>query len=675
EYIEQKKELYAAAAWARKQLEQNPSASIGIVSLNLNSIREDIDHGFRSGFMPDTGNISTYTNQNLYSISIGQPLSVYPLVQTAINLLMLGTRSVDINTYDKLLHSPFIKGANEEYSKRAQFYYLLRQFGEQKIGFKALYWIHSERCHEFARCDEFIELLKSFELSVLSHAKQHTLNEWVVIFSEWLKLFGWPGERSLTSDEQQTVNAWQAALSQLGSLSSVVSGPVNFQTAIYQLNRILSDSRFQPETEETPVQILGLTGAAGMQFDCLWVLGMQDDAWPEKKITNPFIPRSCLKDYNVPGSSAELQYEKARKMTQQLIESSKYVVFSYTRQESDKECRPSPLIKSIDRDKNNYLDIYPKFISTIFSSARIEKFIDLENPAASVAKEVKGGSLLFKDQAACPFKAFARHRLHAQSLQNIDIGLNAMERGNLAHRSLQYLWQRLKDSENLHYKSDAEIQSLIVSVIDDAIKQQALYQPETFTDRFTELEKKRLQRLLSDWLSIERQRDQFKVVATEKKQEIKFSGINLQLRVDRIDELDNGRFVIIDYKTGQISVRDWDSENPKDPQLPLYAVTSEQKIVALAFASLKRGKLGYVGYSEEENLLPAIKTNNSIEWNQQIKIWRNVLTKLAENFCKGDINVDPTVTACRYCDLHSLCRVYDRIENPDDINREDTQDA
>lgn len=164
------------------------------------------------------------------------------------------------------------------------------------------------------------------------------------------------------------------------------------------------------------------------------------------------------------------------------------------------------------------------------------------------------------------------------------------------------------------------------------------------------------------------------MIATEEWRTILFEDIELHLRVDRVDELADGRCVIIDYKTGVVSKNDWETDNPNDPQLPLYAVTSAQEVAAIAFASLKRGKLGFVGQGDvnpdSDDCLPGIKQDADIAWQDRLDAWEQLLIQLANDFRQGKAIVDPTVMACRYCDLHSLCRIYERCENPDEIDQE-----
>jgi ATP-dependent helicase/nuclease subunit B len=670
QYTDNQSEIISAALWAKQHLENDQNTTIGIIAPNLSAIRDKIEYGFASVLTPQKWLDPNESIHKPYSISLGKSLSTYPLIHTALNLLSLGKRKVSINVLSALLHSPFITGATEEEATRAKFDAALRRIGEQQLSLKTLYWIAEERCEEYEQCKEFIQLLKTFEISFLSHARKQTLRLWTTTFSEWLTGFGWPGERSLDSDEHQVMTAWQSALTQLGSLDGL-SKPVSFSTALFQLNRLLTETRFQPETPETPIQISGIAGAAGMQFDYLWVMGMQDDNWPALMPVNAFIPITCQREFHIPTASADAQLELAKNITDKLIMSAKEVVFSYSSQEGDRLCRPSPLIKNLAIKEGND-GSYEDYKNTIFASSEIEVFIDINAPEIPAGQTANGGSSLFKDQSGCPFKAFARHRLYAEGLQQTDIGLSAAERGNLVHRALQYLWQRLKSLENLKYKTELELEEIIHSVVSEAIKLQISQQPETFTDRFTELEQQRLEQLLKQWLLIESERGEFKVIATEEWKTILFEDIELHLRVDRVDELADGRCVILDYKTGPVSKSDWESENPNDPQLPLYAVTNEQQVAAIAFASLKRGELRFIGQAESDDILPKVKSDTDLSWQEKLDNWEQTLIKLANDFRQGIAIVDPkksgkpSLKACRYCDLHALCRIHERIESMDD---------
>ena len=144
-----------------------------------------------------------------------------------------------------------------------------------------------------------------------------------------------------------------------------------------------------------------------------------------------------------------------------------------------------------------------------------------------------------------------------------------------------------------------------------------------------------------------------------------FEGIEIRLCIDRIDELAGGRSVIIDYKTGEVNRNDWDPDRFSEPQLPLYALTAGEAVAAIAFACLKRGQLRFVGEAEAAGLLPGVQAGADRPWAERLAAWRAVLTGLAQDYRNGQAAVRPaSEQVCRYCDLHSLCRIYERAQNP-----------
>ena len=218
DYSQSYDEYIAAACWARQLIEKQPDATIGIISPKLNTVRDAVERAFQSVFSPGALIHQEPERSRLFSISLGKPLATYPMINTAMDLLSLSKRTVSLNALGNLLHSPFVKDASLEHSQRANFYSALRQVGEQRLSFKSLRWIYEQRCNEHEQCETFIQLLKTFEIHFLSLARQQSLREWAIQFSEWLTLFGWPGERELNSDEYQTLRTWQSTLAQLGSL-------------------------------------------------------------------------------------------------------------------------------------------------------------------------------------------------------------------------------------------------------------------------------------------------------------------------------------------------------------------------------------------------------------------------------------------------------------------------
>ncbi|MDX1519294.1 MAG: hypothetical protein R3318_04170, partial [Gammaproteobacteria bacterium] len=143
-----------------------------------------------------------------YSITLGLPLSHYPVIHTALNILGLARRRIEIPVLSNVLRSPFDGGANVELDARSCFDAMLRERGEPDLTLKTMLRIaEGKKLKLHQQCKQFVERLKAFNVLFLSSAKSCTPGQWAITFSELLKQFGWPGDRILTSDEFQTIEA------------------------------------------------------------------------------------------------------------------------------------------------------------------------------------------------------------------------------------------------------------------------------------------------------------------------------------------------------------------------------------------------------------------------------------------------------------------------------------
>jgi probable DNA repair protein len=270
-------------------------------------------------------------------------------------------------------------------------------------------------------------------------------------------------------------------------------------------------------------------------------------------------------------------------------------------------------------------------------------------------KKIQGGTRVLSDQAACPFRAYARHRLHADELEEPAEGLDASQRGRLVHLLMQNVWDELKDSSALQ----RDLAPAIGRAAEAAVKEMAI------EGRFAELEKKRLARLAHEWFDkVERQRPPFSVVSTEEKRTIAFGGVQFDARIDRVDRLSTGGHAILDYKTGgsNITSRRWLGERPDEPQLPLYAVSAQEEIAAVVFAKFRPGDMRFVGLSRDKDALPKVAKPKE-GWQPLLADWKKEAERLGRSFAGGEAGVDPKkeLNTCRYCGLETLCRVYEKI--------------
>jgi RecB family exonuclease len=178
-------------------------------------------------------------------------------------------------------------------------------------------------------------------------------------------------------------------------------------------------------------------------------------------------------------------------------------------------------------------------------------------------------------------------------------------------------------------------------------------------ERFAAVELRRLKKVTAEWLEVEKAREPFEVVEPEKEREAEVGGVRFRLKLDRIDRLQDGSDVIVDYKTGFKTTTAWDGDRPDDPQLPLYSVVyGDRPLAGLAFGLVKAGEMKFRGVAAHDGIVPG---GQVIEMEPRIEEWRGVMERLAADFRAGHAQADPKDVnkSCRYCALAGLCRICD----------------
>ncbi|MGE5645032.1 MAG: PD-(D/E)XK nuclease family protein [Acidobacteriota bacterium] len=627
-------EIAAAARWARSWLEARAS-NIGIVFRDLAARRAEVERAFSEAL----------GRRSLFNISAGWPLASYPLVHAALRALELDPAANESSLVSRVLLSPFLGGAREERSARAALDAHLRRHAGNRISAAALV----RRADSFG-CRILAEHLRRWMRERDAVPARLRPSEWARTFSVLLAKLGWPGK--LSSGEYQTVKKWRDLLSQFAALETVLPA-LAYREALGRLKRMAGALMFQPETEAAPVQILGMLETSGMRFDHLWIGGLEDESWPAPPRPATFLPAGLQRARGIPHASPERELQFARLLTTRLLASAEDVVVSHALTEEDRKLGPSALIRSIP-ESTLKLPEYPLYSEVVRRSSDVETLEDCAAPPVE-GDDAAGGTRVFQYQATCPFRAFAELRLGARPLESPAPGLNAMERGTLVHDALAKIWTELKSHARLCAMPSGELAGLVSRAVRDAIHSLDEQRGDAVPERFAAVEAGRLERILGEWLEVEKLRQPFTVAATENEREAEAGGVTCKVRVDRIDRLDDGRDVLIDYKTGKYEVRSWTGERPDEPQLPLYAATHEGPVAAVLFGQIKTGEVRFKGYADGEGIVTGAIERH--DFSVQLDEWRRVLGKLGEDFRAGVADVNPKdAKACRYCSLRPLCR-------------------
>jgi RecB family exonuclease len=186
-------------------------------------------------------------------------------------------------------------------------------------------------------------------------------------------------------------------------------------------------------------------------------------------------------------------------------------------------------------------------------------------------------------------------------------------------------------------------------------------------EQASQAERTRLKEVILDWLlRVDRERKfSFTVETTEQDRIYAVAGLELKLRIDRIDRLKNGGLVLIDYKSGEPSASHLDRERPKEPQILVYAAALGSEVEGLFFAQLKPRDPRLVGYSRQLHISDR-KSKALPNWQEFLEDRRAIVEQLAEGFATGEAAVHPLKGACEYCRAKPLCRVNERRPDGDD---------
>lgn len=668
-------EIDLAARWARAQLESGRER-IGVLLGDLQSRRADVARVFADIFAPGQRVTGATAASLPITIAAPQPLASYPIVDAAVLALQFAMPDCTSTHAGRLLRSPFLAGSESESDRRAMADFRLRD--EQRDRWD---WLELERWAGVTGCEQLQLAARNVSTLVRAETAKVRPSRWAERFHAWLRAAGWPGERSLDSVEHQTVAKFNAALAELGMLDAVMSN-VTLATALTRLQELLRDTPFEPETHASAVTVIDPATVAGMTFDAVWVAGLDATRLPGPINPDPLLPLDVQRAAGVPEASAEGVLQQARTRLQRWISCAPEVILSWPEQDGEAALQPSPLLAPWSRltpGDLQFARVRP-LRSTLFEhrSSLIDSRDDYAPPVLPGA--ARGGAAILELQSRCPFRAQAELRLRAAPVCVVSIGLEPAERGTILHRVLDDIWGALGTQEALLSLDE----TTLAERVRDAAQRQAtqVLRPTTrHRARLAALEVESVVRQVCRLLQLEKQRSPFVPLRTEAAEPYVIGGLAVTLRPDRIDTLEGGGQLLIDYKLGDSHLpRQWlDTRpgRPLRPQLPLYALAHQQSLRALAFVVLAPGTVEYRGWSDGVRVGTGVypypggsrpRATDPPDWSALVQHWRTTLTTLAEQFVSGYAAVDPLQAECRVCHLSTLCRKHEQSLTEDESN-------
>jgi hypothetical protein len=363
------------------------------------------------------------------------------------------------------------------------------------------------------------------------------------------------------------------------------------------------------------------------------------------------------KQHRVAGATAALQLERSVDLQRRWIERCAGIVFSCSN-ETGTPAVPSALLPPSIRIEGGSGVIKDPLIHNLRAAATaLETFCDAAGPAFTTQEKTRGTASL-REQSLCAFRGFAMTRLRSERLEMPTPGFNDMERGVLLHAALEFIWNRLGDSEKLSASADAELAALIEAGVDRAIRD-ALVRRDPGR-HWSVREARRLRRLLPVWLRVESEREPFEILELESaRRGVRFGDLEFDVRIDRIDRLPDETLVLIDYKSGTVKP-DWEGERPGNPQLPIYALSVDAPVTAVTYAQIQARSCKFTGIADRDGVLPRVRAGRGESAGGMaaaLALWSVRIERIAQELRRGSAQVAPLPAACRSCHLQGFCRI------------------
>jgi ATP-dependent helicase/nuclease subunit B len=662
ETADEPEELRVSARWVREFLEKQPGSKVAVIVPGLETQRREIDRVFREVLAPELQDICAASETRPYEFSLGVALAEMPMVATALDLLRWAAEALPLETVSALLLSRYFAMTNEERGTRAEFDASVLRKAKMlrpEISIDGLLATvnGSKRREGLSRLLNALRAMRA-GANRLHGMTARTHAEWAEEMRELLRAAGWGSGVQETSVEFQTRRKWESALDELATLD-FDGAKIEFEQALRALERIARQTTFAAESREAPVQVMGPLEAAGSTFDAVWFLRAGDLSWPNAAGTSPLLPWAMQRELGMPGADAARDLEQAQRVTERIVATAQTVVFSYARESADGRQRPSYVLAGIGLEETTPTELIATESPRIIVD--LEEGEDDSRVAVLPNRVIRGGASVLKLQAACGFRAFAEHRLGSKELESVELGMDALESGNVVHTVMEVFWGRIETQDALRKMTGADRERALDIAIDEGLKRIAQLSASDWDTAYVQVQRQRLQRLLRPWLEQELSRPPFTVKRRENTSgDVQIGPLHLSLRMDRVDETAGGE-LLIDYKTGNVDTRDWLSDRPDEPQLPLYAVVSDaERLGGVAFAQLKVGKeMGWKGFAARDGVLLNPKKLKAGSFAGQVEDWREVLINLAAQFAAGNASVQPKSypKTCNYCGQRLLCRV------------------
>ncbi len=683
-------ECSSAAHWCEQLLREDPRRRLLLVVPDLRSRRDVLERNLSQVLEP-TRWLQGSDYSRAYAIEGGRMLVEFPLLQQALQTLRLLSRSLPFAEVSSWLQTPFCRGVSAD--SRALLDRWLRKQGQLEINAHTLVSTFARLPDALRNAGSQLALQLGSALDALPR-RRASINSWAQAFATALQACGWPGDRGLSSGEQQTLQRWQELLVEFAGLRNSL-GDLDLADAVDCLVDLAADTSFEVASRDVPVIVTDSLGPPVVRYDGIWAMGLDADHWPPPPSPHALLPTRLQVDAGIETASAAGQRARAGRAQQDWAQSAQVFICSAPLVRDEAETIPSVLVRPTDwrpvgsRRTENPTATRPSLAATLAGDltdrSRFEYLPDTHGTAWNPVQPVPHGVAVFDLQTRCPFRAYAELRLAADQLELPEPGIDPRDRGLWLHKALELVWQRIEDQARLLALSPDERLDLVEEIVS---KSRSAVFPRGAPEHLrqsVQREQRRLQDLVLRSLEADATRPLFTVQERESKRTAVIGAGQFRFTIDRIDQLGGatgtGALAIIDYKSGRDKPLGWLRERLLDPQLLVYARVLREEgadVQALARLYLTRGTAKFVGCSVSAELMPGVASfdgenrprgnsrhaplqwagdTQSERWQSAIGHWGRIVESLASDYLAAHAAVDPYDDyQCKTCHLTTLCR-------------------
>ncbi|HEU4516832.1 MAG TPA: PD-(D/E)XK nuclease family protein, partial [Steroidobacteraceae bacterium] len=648
-------ERAALVAWLRMRLADSPGGVHGVIVPNLGAERGALERSLAAGLQPEL-ELADAGRQRVFDLAGGTPLSAQPVIEIALDAIRFALGRGDGTIASRLLRSAYVADAQSEREARLRFDAGLRRDGRAPAATAAA--LAREARH--ARAPAFATALETASACVGGPARR-AAGAWAEAFGSCLAAFEWHRGVASGSPDWQASMRLSELLRELGAVSAFAP-ELSAGQALAELEELAS-SPFQPEGGEPAVFVMDGWEEPGVAFDSLWVAGLTATAWPRPVRIDPFLPIEAQRQLRMPRATADSSVAECEAIQSAWRAQAGALVLSWPQHEDDTDVDASPLVPQ-ELAELPRLEAFVPRAALQCGAATLETLTADAAPALGEGRAA-GGSRMLELQARCPFRAFGELRLHARPFEEPLTGFDRRMRGQVLHRALERFWTGLGTQAALLALTPAACRRRVEESADHALTELA---PASAGPRARAIERDWQLGAIEGLLALDRARDPFVVVETERAMTGHIGGLELSLRADRVDDA-GGQRIVIDYKTGRAHGTSWRGARMDAPQLPLYAVLHPQRPAGIALAEAGFAGARFVGVGDEgigiDGVVAAGKypltedREKGFSWSAITERWWAWLESLAKNHAAGHAEVDPKLAGqtCRLCHLGALCRV------------------